>query len=530
MYRRLIATSRKLRALAGAVCIALALPGAAQAATEPATEAEALEQLRDVERTDAGVERIDPTLELRDLALALPKLNGAAKRQALAILSRPPDGSNSPYGGAWPAGADEKFVEMPTFIVHYAEVPGCDVAPPNPDDNCDEPNLADANANDIPDYVDATVAAVEDAIAVQNGELGWPVPKGDGDEGEPSGSTEEDRFDIYLSDLCDESDFDPCVFGYAQPDDSSSECNSAPFRCSAHLVVDNDYVEFGDSGGELGLRVTTAHEYNHVLQFNLDSNQDGWMFESTAVWSEEKVFPDDDDWIRTYMDSWTQESLIPITREDFHWYGSGVWNHWLEHGNGNYGPDVILNAWESSRDVTPKDYAVGAYDDAIKDEGGAGFPQEFSAFTAALAEWRTGVGGFPDATELPNIERVGKLKLGDESTTQRLDNTSFAQFKVNPKDAKEITLKGRSDDGTGELQWSIALVAREGKSTSGTVERIVAYSEGKKKRSVTLEDAQAYKRITAVVTNADGHVAGSKPTFGQFNYTRNDEDFKLKIR
>ncbi len=47
---------------------------------------------------------------------------------------------------------------------------------------------------------------------------------------------------------------------------------------------------------------------------------------------------------------------------------------------------------------------------------------------------------------------------------------------------------------------------------------------------MTLANAQSFERITAVVTNADGHVSGSKPTFGEFSYTRNGEHFKLKIR
>jgi hypothetical protein len=74
------------------------------------------------------------------------------------------------------------------------------------------------------------------------------------------------------------------------------------------------------------------------------------------------------------------------------------------------------------------------------------------------------------------------------------------------------------------------LVARDGSATGGTVERLVEYSEGGAKSSVSLPDAQAYERITAVVTNADGHVTGSKPSGGNFNYTRNGEDFKLKVR
>ena len=505
----------------------LAGPGSASATPSDApSAAEARKQLDQVEHPESGKRRVDPTLALRDLALALPELDGAAAKRARSILARPSDG-DSPYGGSWPDNAKEMIVERPTFIVHYAKVPRCNASPPNPDPDCDEPDLTDADSNGVPDYVDATVDAVDESIAVQNGELGWPFPKGDGSEGEPDGSTVENRFDVYISDLCDERDFLPCVFGFAEPDDSSAECNSPPFRCSAHLVVDNDYSEFGASGGELGLRVTTAHEYNHVLQFNLDANQDSWMFESTATWSEEQVFPADDDWLRTYMPTWARESLVSITRPAFRMYGSAVWNHWLENGDGDYGPDVILNAWESSRDVTPKDYAVGAYDDAIKDEGGAGFPQEFAAFTAATAEWKAGDGGFPNASELPHVARLGPIRAGGKAVKQTLDNTTYALFRVKTRGADEIRLKGRSDGG---VRWGVALVARDGTVRGGTVERLVAYSEGAERRSVTLPDARSYERITAVVTNADGRVRGRKPTFGEFPYTRNREDFKLRVR
>lgn len=503
------------------------LPGVASASPAGFTEAQAKQQLRDIEQAEATGEPTDPTTDLRDLALALPKLDGAAERRARDILARPPEGTGS-FGGAWPANATEEIVETPSFIVHYAKVPGCNAEQPNPDDDCDEPDLTvDDDENGVPDFVDATVDAMNQSIAVENAELGWPYPKGDGDEGEPDSSTQEDRLDVYISDLCDESDFQPCVFGYAQPDDNSSTCNGAPFLCSAFLVLDNDYEEFGSSGGELGLRVTTAHEYNHILQFNLDSNQDDWMFESTAVWSEEQVFPADDDWVRSYMDDWAQETETSITRPVFHIYGSAVWNHWLEHGDNSYGPDVILNAWESSRDVTPKNYAVGAYDDAIKDEGGAGFPQEFAAFTAATAEWNTGDGNLPDAAELPTVSRAGKLKLGAKPKEKALNNTSYSLYRVNARNADSIRLSGRS---SGTVQWSIALVGRIGGRYEGNVDRLIAYSDGDTAQNVTLPDAQLYDRITAVVTNADGRVSGTKPVFGNFNYTRDAEVFRLKAR
>ena len=119
------------------------------------------------------------------------------------------------------------------------------------------------------------------------------------------------------------------------------------------------------------------------------------------------------------------------------------------------------------------------------------------------------------------------MKFGKDPQPITLDNTTYALFDVNPKDDDTIKLKGRS---RRRPAVGVSLVGRDGNATSGTVERLTSYSEGGEKTSVSLPDAQSYNRITAVVTNADGHVTGSKPIFGEFLYTRNDEDFKLKVR
>lgn len=523
------------RWLAGtALGVALGLVGvpAASAAEEPAfTRAQAEAELRDVTQAFSSPKRgIDPTLELRDLALAAPALEGAERRRARSILSRPPSGGEPPFGGNWPNNAEEMTVEAGEFVVHWAEIEGCSVTPPGrPDRNCDEPSLEDVEPkNGIPDYVDAVVEAVDDSIAVENGELGWPLPKSDADQNDNGG---DGKLDVYLSDLCDESDFDPCVFGYANPADDSATCNGAPFKCAAYLVLDNDYAEFGMSGGLLGMRVTTAHEYNHILQFNLDTAQDTWMFESTAVWAEEQVFPADDDWVRSYMKGWARGSTEPITDPfaggGLRIYGSTVWNHWLERGDGEYGADIILDAWELSRDVQPKDYAVGAYDAAIEQNGGEGFADEFASFAAATSEWRTGDGNFPDGPELTDVEREGKLAVGSAPDTIKLDNTSYQLIDVNPKEADRLTLKVKADE---RVRWGIALVGRDGTKRGGTVERNDAsFADGGKGR-VTLTDAQSYKRITAVVVNADGRVSGPKETFAEFDYTKNNKGFKVKVR
>ncbi len=307
-----------------------------------------------------------PTDELRDLVAALPSLEGRERRQARAILSRPPanDTGQEPFGAEWPKNPGAESLDTANFVIHWPAGLPCSA----PKQGCPEPDLTDETGSTAPDYIDQVAAAAEESLAVQNGELGWPNPKPDDDKGG------DDRIDVYVADICNENG-GSCIFGYANTDDSSARCQSPPFKCFAYLVLDNDYnfeeFEYPDPG--VPLRVTTAHEYNHILQFRLDTMQDGWMFESTAVWSEEQVFPDDDDWL-FYLDFWKRTPEQPLTKFSagggLKVYGSAVWNHWLDLDGGDYGPDVILDAWKRSRKTKPKDFAVAAYDRAIKRNGG----------------------------------------------------------------------------------------------------------------------------------------------------------------
>src|SRR5947208_1589602 len=103
------------------------------------------------------------------------------------------------------------------------------------------------------------------------------------------------------------------IFGYSAPD-PGQRTNSQ----SAYLVMDNDYrqSEYPRYSSPLPpMEVTAAHEYNHVLQFGYDVLQDTWLFESTAVWMEDKVYDDVNDYL-SYLTPWAQLSQVPITRFD----------------------------------------------------------------------------------------------------------------------------------------------------------------------------------------------------------------------
>jgi len=185
-------------------------------------------------------------------------------------------------------------------------------------------------------------------------QLGWREPKSDGTEGGSAG-----KVDIYLKQLGGTG-----IYGYAAPDPNQEI--AADNSLYAYLVVDDDYVhaEFPQyASPNTPLEVTLAHEYNHVLQFGYDVAQDTWMFESTAVWMEGRVYPAAFDYLQ-YLPGWVQLTARPLTtfngtdpndRRNVKVYGTAVWNKWLD---ARYGPDVIRNAWEVSLQTDPRSFAV----------------------------------------------------------------------------------------------------------------------------------------------------------------------------
>jgi hypothetical protein len=502
-----------------AVCGAASAQDAGAAAPEPVlTPAEASAELAEALDAVTGAPELEPTDELRDLPVAIPYLEGRERRQARSLLARPPDGQGDIFGGNWPAGAVEEVAESDHFVTHWPEGLACNA----PAQGCDEPDLADtAPANGVPDYIDNVIAQAEESFDVQNDDLGWPLPKPDGSRGGNS------KTDVYVADICDETS-NRCIFGYASPDDNSPECRQPPFRCFAYLVLDNDYQpdEFDYPSPDIPLQVTAAHEYNHILQFRLDTQQDGWMFESTATWSEEQVFPDADDWL-FYVRAWRRQPQQPITKfgagGGLRVYGSAVWNHWLDAGAG-YGPQVVLESWEKSRKSKPKDFAVGAYDLGIKRNGGRGFADEFGRFAAATAEWGVPALGFPDGEDYGDVKRKGTLRPGDGEKVE-LDHAAYRLLRVKPQGRNRLKLRVRAPRG---VATGIALVGREGGAETG--DATIRYELLKRggKEAVVLPDAPGFERITAVVANADARVRGFSG--GDHDYVHDNERFRAGLR
>lgn len=466
---------------------ALLAPAAASASQAP-TRSEAVDALQAAraafatQLSTAGAPDKDVTLALRNLAVAAPALRGAQLKEANDLLARPTDKSDREYFGK--EAADSPACDA-NFCVHWTD---------------QKPNKPISD-----EFIAEVQSSVTASFGTENAALGWQDAKSDGTKGARNGVGGDGQVDVYITDLGKQ------LYGYAAPDPRQKGQERY-----AYLVLDNDYRGFPSSPLN-SLRVTVAHEYNHILQFGYDTLQDVWLFEDTATWMEEQVYPDINDYLN-YLPAFAKGTEVPMTGREIKIYSEAVFNHWL---SGRYGPQVIRDVWGASQaGVNPKHLATAAYTGGVTANGGQPFAAEFGEFAAATTEWNSNP-LFPDATAYPDVKRRGTLSKKPGKV--KLDNTSFRLLKVGAKSGP-VTLKVKATRGTAS---TIALIGRAGPVDGGTVTTELLQLPNGGSGEVTLPEVSGFSRVTAAVVNSDGRSKGFSR--GERRYTGDNSTYKYSL-
>jgi len=435
-------------------------------------------------------------------SLAPAELASDAQKPFLAPRWRPTD-TDDPNRNAYSVPeAPRSPACSPHFCVHWV-VQGLDA-----------PNLSDRNGDGVPDFVETVQRVAERVHTVENERLGWREPRSDGRRGGRRGKT-----DVYLSQIGGE------LFGYAAPDrGQATDEHRIPRRLHGYLVLDNDYSPFEFPGTKplKDLRVTFAHEYNHILQFGYDAYQDPWFAEASATWMEDQVFNGIDDYLR-YVRRWVKLYETPLTANSIKEYGSAVWNQWLAR---RYGPGIVRKVWAGSIDAKPGGFSVASYERALRASGPSELSRDFTRFAAAVAEWRTGK-GFRESRLYPNARRQGHLPLGGLPLTRMLNHTTFQLLRVRPRRGRAIVVHLQAPRGTAA---GVALVGRVGSERHGRPKVRIAYSRGGGELTVRLSRPARFKRITAVVVNADARAGGFNVGNLDWNYLTDGLPFVVSGR
>jgi hypothetical protein len=470
----------------------------------------------------AGKRGAEVTPLLKDLALALPALSGAERRRALSLLARPTIGQGGSGELEYSVPEHSPALCSDHFCVHWV------------DSGRDAPPLADSDNNGIPDYVQTMDAVFEHVYQVENVDLGWRPPKSDGTRGCARGAPPNcaGKTDVYIKEVGSQG-----IYGYSAPDPQQRS-----YAQSAYLVMDNDYsaTQFPRYGGDplQPMEVTAAHEYNHVLQFAYDTTQDTWMFEATAVWMEDRVYTDVNDYLQ-YLTPWSQMTFVPLTYFstdggdplNVKVYGDAVWNRWIDK---RYGPDAIRDAWAASRTTTPQSFAPAAYEASLAARG-TSFFKAFTSFATATAEWRDANSPFDEGSTFPTVVRASSGGTGRPITlipdrtgaTGDLSHTAYVLLDVRPAQGMpQIRLAVSTPRGT---RMAIALVVRTGDEVNGTSEQFVKTLPNGGPGVVTLANPGRFDRLTAVVINGDASATRFSRALGDWLWEKDSQPIDARV-
>jgi len=267
------------------------------------------------------------------------------------------------------------FYDYGHFRIHY-DAAGTH-APPMQDSN---PN------NGVPDYVDSVALVFEHVWSKEIDTLGYVQPVSDGANG---GGL--NLFDIYLSDIGNAG-----YYGITYPEDLQPDNQTY----TSYIVIENDYSEFIQYGYNedpmSAVKVTAAHEFFHAVQFSIDAYEfpnnasepnhfSQWWYEASAVWMEDVVFDEVNDYLflNNYFYHYPSLGLeaFDISGSDFlrliHAYASNVWGRFLEE---RYTRDIIHDIWDICGSV--RGYNVFQATDLALNDQGSSLEDEFVLFTA----------------------------------------------------------------------------------------------------------------------------------------------------
>lgn len=276
----------------------------------------------------------------------------------------------------------------------------------------DSVSVIDKDANNVPDYIDSVAFYMEMAWDVEVNQYKFTPPPPDNQT--PGMGDIGPEIDVYIQALSAD------LYGGAIPEDNVVGSG----RVSGYLWLDNDYKGY-PTPGIAGLRVTTAHEFHHIIQFSAyyyDYSQ-ATIYEATSVWFEQQVHPGIPDYIQyvNYLLLHPQYYGMAThnVRDGVTGYGHELYMDYIVKASGDR--DIVRRWWNHFRDSKA---SMDALEDALHEYGMA-----LSPGWCQFAQWcyYTGKRALRQTDTLPDgspalLKDAGKLTMLKDTMTHNLDN------------------------------------------------------------------------------------------------------------
>lgn len=226
------------------------------------------------------------------------------------------------------------------FAVHY-DTSGINMIP-----------RLDLDKNGIPDFVDSALFFLEYSYYVLVDLIGFRPPPTD------SGKGGNDAWDFYLLQLGTGYYYD-VAYGFTMVDLEINDSSSYVFpRYTSFSIVDNDFSPrdsaFFDNGtkkptyretGFLGLKITLAHEFHHMIQFGYGDPSFPSFNEMTSTYIESRVFPETRDYLQYVRSLFNNFSKYVLSENNYvNGYRYAIYLQFLQR---KFGDAVVKNLWEN---------------------------------------------------------------------------------------------------------------------------------------------------------------------------------------
>lgn len=179
-----------------------------------------------------------------------------------------------------------------------------------------------------------TADTLQRAYETQVGRMGWAAPLRDADG----------RYRAYIAQAGD-------AMGYAAPVEMLFDNPNTPdvrerVVSRARFVIDNDLGAGRDRPAEVLMHATVVHEFNHVVQYGYDSEEElDWLYEATAAWIEIATAGDDEDAARYSRTDFEAPQLCWTTGTAGHDYGQWTLLQSLADAHGER---IVVRLWENA--------------------------------------------------------------------------------------------------------------------------------------------------------------------------------------
>ncbi len=289
-----------------------------------------------------------------------------------------------------PAYPTEGLVEAEHMLLHY--------------DLTDDKQVAMAafiEENDLLDVVWDTIVGPR-----ATGGLAWHAPAPD------NGNGGDDRYDVYIDNLM-----------YGLYGVTYADAPAGAYQYTAYTVI-GDWMDEGET------EVTLAHEFSHACQYAWDALEDVWWFESPAIWIEDIVFDDVNDYTLWIYDSWRHPEL-PLDDPRMA-YPHGIFVRWMSETFGN---DIVRKIWARAAETSVATSIRSCRDVVNEEEGPLDWSGTLHGYHKALV----------DRSRFDEGDLYEKYKLGLAGTVSQYPGTIEGNVDYTAGNIVELEVLGNTD-------------------------------------------------------------------------------------